>query len=279
MTVTLERDARARRARSTARPPQRHGGPAAGIDPRFVRRIDDLERKRKRKRHTKLSILILVTAALIAGLLVARSPLLSVSTIRVTGAGRTGAALVVDASRLAEGDPMTAVDPAAVAAQIERLPWVADARVERDWPSTVRISVIERVPVAVAGAGLGRMLVDRDGWVLGPAGAGTSLPSVGSLRPDDTPGHRLRPAQRDLVSVVTSMPADALDDVVWLDKNPVGIRALLTNGVLVVLGDDTQIRAKFAAVDAVLANIDPATIEVIDASVASFPTLTRTMSG
>src|SRR5207253_795999 len=65
--------------------------------------------------------------------------------------------------------PMVALDEAAAAHRIERLPWVANARVRRRWPNTVSIQVRERAPAAsVPAAGGGWALVDDRGHVLAP---------------------------------------------------------------------------------------------------------------
>ncbi len=84
----------------------------------------------------------------------------------MVGASRTGAGAVVEATGVSPGHPMTEVDGEAVAARVEALPWVERASVQRLWPATVRIRLVERTPVAQAVARDGVVLVDRTGRLL-----------------------------------------------------------------------------------------------------------------
>ncbi len=62
---------------------------------------------------------------------------------------------------------MAALDPAAVAARIERIPQIASAEVSRDWPGTVIVTVTERVPAALVPDSTGYEVVDGGGVVFG----------------------------------------------------------------------------------------------------------------
>ncbi len=125
------------------RPPTR---PA--IDPRIrERRIEVIrEAGRRRLRIT----LVIASTIVVLGLayLTVQSPLLDVDRIRVSGAPRVGSAAVVAASGIEKGAPMLWVDTGHVAARLEQLPWVAHARVARDFPGTVNITVTEYHPTA-----------------------------------------------------------------------------------------------------------------------------------
>ena len=65
------------------------------------------------------------------------------------------------------GTPLIRVDTAQVAARVETIRQVASARVSKDWPDGLSITVTERVPVvAVRMAGGGYDLVDHDGVIV-----------------------------------------------------------------------------------------------------------------
>ena len=122
----------------------------------------------------KVIIAGLVLVALVAaGAWVAwYSPWLAVSNVEVTVseapevAGPLTADEVTATAAVPPGTPMLRVDPAAIEARIAALPLVRSVHVDRAWPSTLRIDVRRRVPVAVMSTGAGYELVDREGVVL-----------------------------------------------------------------------------------------------------------------
>jgi cell division protein FtsQ len=71
-------------------------------------------------------------------------------------------------------------------ARLLESPWIADATFRRSLPSTVRVSVSEREPMAIGRLGDGLYLVDGHGMVIdeyGPAYADLDLPIVEGLSP------------------------------------------------------------------------------------------------
>ncbi|MFM8678037.1 MAG: cell division protein FtsQ/DivIB [Alphaproteobacteria bacterium] len=74
---------------------------------------------------------------------------LGVREIVVVGRRFSPAQDIVAATGLREGAPLLAFDPAAARAALERMPWIRSAAVERRFPGTVRIEVVERRPVAL----------------------------------------------------------------------------------------------------------------------------------
>ncbi len=134
-------------------------------------------------------------------------------------------------------------------ADLERLPWVTHATVERLLPNHLRVRVIERTPIAFVRQGSHIGLVDADGVLLDmpPESAGDphySFPVLTGLAPDDTP--ELRASRME---VYRRFMADldgggqhrtqALSEVDV--TNPEDVKALVTLGgsdVLVHFGDE-----------------------------------------
>jgi len=116
------------------------------IDPRIRdRRIEVIrEAGRRRLRVT----LVIASAIVVVGLayLTVRSPLLDVDHIQVTGSQRESASAIQDAAGVHTGDALLFVSTGAIAKRVERLPWVARARVTRDFPGTIAIAVTEFAP-------------------------------------------------------------------------------------------------------------------------------------
>src|SRR5205807_5701300 len=88
--------------------------------------------------------------------------------------------------------------------------WVRTARATREWPSTVRVVVTERSPVAVAPAdGGGWATVDATGRILAVTlPRDPDLPLVSGLPPAGKPGHRLGPEAAGDLAVAAALRPD-----------------------------------------------------------------------
>ena len=146
------------------------------IDPRFRERQIAVRRHAGRRRLLIAGILAGALSLGAGGLALLHSSLLAVRTVRVTGVTHTSRARVLSAAHLSR--LMIDVEGASAAQRIERLPWVADARFERHWPSSVQISVTERKPVGVVG--LPGAAVGPPGAAVGPQAEAVAPPGGGS---------------------------------------------------------------------------------------------------
>ena len=111
------------------------------IDPRIrERRIEVLRAAGRRRLRVTL---VIASAIVVVGLgyLVVRSPLLAVDHIRVTGSGREPRSKIMNAAGIHAGQSMVFLDAGAAQRRIERLQWIAHARVQREFPDTVNIDV------------------------------------------------------------------------------------------------------------------------------------------
>lgn len=248
----------------------------ARTHPRFEERLRLLEQRRRRRRRP-LVVLMVITGLAILAILIALSPLADVDSITVTGGERTGVDVIEAVAGISEGDALIGIDVDAATRRLESLPWVADATVRRSRSGAVDITIIERVPIATVGHGSDRRAVDREGRVLAAVPAETALPSIGGIRPEDTPGSTVREGQRDLAELVASLPADARDSVLTLSKIDGELTALRTDGIIVELGDGTSIREKFDAVSAVLTHYEPANLAKVDVRVPNAVAVTTTL--
>jgi cell division septal protein FtsQ len=139
----------------------------------------------RKKPHWLRIGLVAGVVALVGGLVGASyTPIFAASHLRV----RTGDELSrAEILRLAGVDRSTNIvhlDLGEVERRIERSPWVEDARVERSLPSTLRIRIVERRPVAVVDAERlergdlnGTAIVTEDGTVV-PSTPRGGLPIV-----------------------------------------------------------------------------------------------------
>ena len=143
-------------------------------DDRFAERRRSVVEDRAR-RYLKRTMLILIAAAAVAGgAFVLTSPLLSVDRLEIEGVQQSATAEALDREGIILGEPLIFLDLESAADEIRSDPWVLDVAIDRRWPTTVIVEVVERVPVAVVGAN--RDVVAADGVVL-PSGP-TDLPTI-----------------------------------------------------------------------------------------------------
>ena len=91
---------------------------------------------------------------------------LVVNDIEVEGRETTDVATIMAALGAARGTPIFAVSPSRAKAQLETLPWVRSAAIERRLPDTLIVRLIERHPLAVWQHDGKQELIDRDGEVI-----------------------------------------------------------------------------------------------------------------
>jgi cell division protein FtsQ len=223
-------------------------------------------------------IVVLAVAGLAAAVsALALSGLASARHVTVRGSVHTPDAAVVAAAGLAAAPPLLEVDPGTVAARVERLPWVARADVVRHWPDAVTITVVERVPVALADRHGGVALVDATGRVLAwPSTAPAGLPILHSSTPAGAPGTVVGPTARAGSAVAAALPPALSGHVVGVSVGTGDTVTLdLGGGVSAALGQPSSLGAKFESLASVLAGVPIQGPAVIDVTVPQEPTVGR----
>jgi cell division protein FtsQ len=260
------------------------------IDPRIRARRIEVRRRAGRRRLNRLIAIGVVVTVVVVAVAVIRSPLLDVDRIEVVGADLTGRDAVLAASGVRLGSRMAGVPLGAVAARVQRLPWVATVKVGRSWPGTVRITIAERVAVAgVPAVGGGFVILDATGW---EAGVAPDLPGW-ILRLEVEPvvpnlGTSVLSTLKPLVAVAASVPS-AMNGRLLALRLQAGGSAADVPGVevegtvrlpdgskaTVQLGPPDQLARKWLAVLTVLDQVDLVRVEKIDVRVPNAPAITR----
>jgi cell division protein FtsQ len=199
-----------------------------------------------------------VAAAVVAWLLLA-GPVLAVRAVHVDGLVTLPADQVQEAAGIGAGTPLLRVDVDSAEARVAGLPQVASVEVTRDWPDSVVITVVERVPVAVVGEAGRRSLIDADGvlfdMVTGRTPDGVVPLDVASPGPDD-------PATMAGVAAIGSLPARIRADVAAAAAGgPDDITLTLTDGTVVRWGDASESGEKSAALVGLLEQIASGALE------------------
>jgi cell division protein FtsQ len=201
---------------------------------------------------------VLSVVGIVAWLLLA-GPVLAVRAVQVDGISTLPAEQVQEAAALESGTPLLRVDVEAAEKRVARLPQVASVEVTRDWPDSVVITVVERVPVVIVGEAGRRSLVDADGvlfdTVTGDAPDGVVPLEVAEPGPGDA-------ATIAGLAAVGALPADVREQLAGATvDSPEDITLTLTDGTLVRWGDAGESAAKAAVLSALLEQISAEALE------------------
>jgi cell division protein FtsQ len=250
------------------------------MDPRIHRRRVEVRRQEGRRRLRVLVGITVVALLAAGGWAAVGSRALDVDHIVVQGVVHTPISAVAPAAHVRRGERMIDLDLAAAARGVGALPWVGRATVEREWPGSVRIRVVERAPAAVVPAAQGgSALVDAAGRVLDDVAAPPpGLAVLDGLGAAGPPGTSLSADAAAALSVAVAMPAELRSRV--LDVGPVGgtsgeVELRLPANATVRLGSAEDLQRKFDAVRAVLAQVDLRNLAVLDVRRPDSPVLTR----
>jgi cell division protein FtsQ len=215
---------------------------------RFAARV---RARRRRRRLIIVGVLLLVSGIVWAGL---KSPWATVERIEVTGTHRIDIAQVRAEAEPELGHPMLLARTAQIEAQVGRQRLVRSVRVQRRWPSGLRIEVQEREPVAALPVGSELALVDIDGVVIErvpqsrpPAGLPELQLSLGTLGPAGVT------ALRGTLAVFRGLPPDLAQQVKAIGADsPDGIWLTLKGGAKVEWGSSADSAQKARVLTALL---------------------------
>jgi cell division protein FtsQ len=187
------------------------GGAAPRRRPTADRRIAERRkaiiaaRVRRRRRILGWTLAAMALAAGVAWLI--RTPLFGLSAVRVDGTQAVAEAEVLEASKVRIGEPYLGLDLTAIRDRVAALPRVAAVQVNRDYPSSLRITVTERPPVASVSSGGVFWLVAADGTVLAQrASRPPDLPYVAQVPLPDGVGAGTRlPPGNELTNALAAL--------------------------------------------------------------------------
>lgn len=187
-----------------------------------------------------------------ASLVSSRSSLLRLRHLEVVGTSSLTRAEIV---RLAALSPSTNVlwfDAGAVERRLESDPWVARATVSRRLPGTIRISVVERAPVAMIRGEGGFRLLATDGVELGTVQADPALPEIVLVAGSSVPGG-ISMARAGAARAIAGLDGRGRPTVVRAVVGADGTLSVeLVGGSRVEYGDTTRIQAKTKAARRIL---------------------------
>ena len=217
----------------------------------------------------RLVLLLVVGGLAFAVWAVGWSSLLGVRHVDVTGESRTTEQTIRSAGAVPADRPLLRVDLGTIRQRVEKLPTVAHVDVSRVWPHTVRITVTERIPVAVVRRGSSLRLIDATGVDFAGAPQGAPYPML-DVNLDTTPAADVQAG----LAVIHALPGSLVRRLASVEAfDPTDVRLLLSDGTTLIWGSPAQTTEK-AQVFAALERTHP-TATTFDVSAPDAPAVQR----
>jgi cell division protein FtsQ len=224
------------------------------------------------RRSLALGVAILALA--LGGYLIAReSSLFSIDRIEVRGGSRQVARQVHSTLASLVGKPLVGLDGSAVLHQVDALPSVVSASYDRDFPHTLRITVVPERPAAVIRRGPDSWLVSTRGRVMEGLAA-TALPTLPriwiSTHTAVRTGIRLTAAGAAIAAHAAGLAGAFGARVSSVSYTNRSLVFHLRSGPELLLGDGGDIKLKIAVASRLLAML-PSGSTYLDVSIPGRP--------
>lgn len=225
------------------------------MDTRIAQRRAEVRHERMHDRRRRTLIAAVLAILLAAGVAVERSSLVALAAVEVHGAHRLEPEAVRDAADLPLGTSTLRLRLGAAADRVRAMPGVRSAALRRVDPLTVRIDVVERLPVVAVASGGRAVLVDADGIVVG-AGSTGRLPVVATslaALPEAGEDVDARPILRNAMAVYRGLPGPLRAAVRRYEAvGPDDLDLMLSAGVRVRFGRGDRVAEKARILGALL---------------------------
>jgi cell division protein FtsQ len=221
-----------------------------------------------------LALGLAILAVGLGGYLIAReSSLFAIDRIEVRGGSRQVARQVHGALASLVGKPLVGLDGSAVLRKVDALPTVVSATYDRDFPHTLRITVLAERPAAVLRRGPDGWLVSTRGRVMQslPATALPNLPRIWiSTHTPVQIGTELTAAGAATAAHAAGLAGAFRARVGSMTYTTGSLVFHLRSGLELLLGDGGDIRLKVAVASRLLAML-PAGSTYLDVSIPGRP--------
>jgi len=218
----------------------------------------------RRDRWKGLFVILLIVGLLgVAAWVLLGSRLLVVRQVEVSGLDLVSRSRVLAAAGVPIGTPLARIDPAKVEGRVASLREVESVTVERGWPTTLRIVVHERVPVAVVQRAGKYYQLDSHGVTVLTS---NSQPSTLPLLVTPTPSASDRTTLAAL-GVLKSLPGRITTKLFTVEAlSPEAVTLRLSGGITLVWGAAERSSEKLRVFDALMATKAGRTAHTIDVS-------------
>lgn len=232
-----------------------------------------LKRRQRRRRRVAigLTVLLILAIGLVATwfLWFKDSSLVAIEDVRVVGLqelGRSGDAEEIEQATRTSVQAMTTLNASEedLRQDLATFPRVADVEIVTDFPSTATVELSVRTDGSILGEGGQALLIADDGTILGTAeGIEGDLPTLDGERPA-ADASRLEGRNLSKAVVLGAVPSELRPFVVSASSGEQGVEVELTNGLILIFGDDTRVDQKWRAAASVIADPELSGATAID---------------
>jgi len=195
-----------------------------------------------------LATVVLAVVGVGLALILYFTPMMSARNIVVTGIGAISREEILDAAQVRPGTPLLQINTDQVADRVAAIRRVASARVQRQYPSALRITIVERVPVVVKDFPDGPHLFDRDGVDFATGPPPPALPYIDVENPGPTD-----PSTLAALQVLSALRPEVLGQVGRIAAPSVSsITLTLSDGRVVIWGSTDRAEEKAEKLAALL---------------------------
>ncbi|MDR0434953.1 MAG: cell division protein FtsQ/DivIB [Gracilibacteraceae bacterium] len=207
-----------------------------------------------KKKISPLTKAMLFCLLMLCFFLFLRSQFFAITAIRTEGLAQLQESDVLRLAGVKAGDNLFLAETEALTSKLKLNPMVADARVEKNFPGGLVISVTERTPAALIlkADGSGAIEIDKQGFVLRiyESWPRVSLPVVTGLETEETaePGKQINSSRlTSVLNMIRQIPPEIAPQIGEININSASqIVFFLTSGIEVRLGKSDMYEAKFA---------------------------------
>lgn len=195
-----------------------------------------------------LMTVLLAVVGVGLGLILYFTPAMSARSIVVSGTGVVTREEILDVAQVRIGTPLLQIDTNQVADRVAAIRRVATARVQRQYPSALRITIVERIPVVVKDFPDGPHLFDHDGVDFATDPPPPALPYIDVENPGPTD-----PATLAALKVLSTLRPEVAGQVGRIAAPSVSsITLTLSDGRVVIWGTTDRAEEKAEKLAALL---------------------------
>lgn len=237
--------------------------------------------KRKGLRNVLIGVAAVVVVIALVMAIALFSPALAVKKIDYVGRTLVSEKTLATALAPLVEKSLTQISDEDVATLLQSVPQVKSSWIEARPPSTLRVHIVERVPVALLSTGKTFYLVDQDGVQLGTAAdrSKAGLPLI-----DGGKAVVGKATFQAITAVLATLPKSILGKLSSASaKSPDAVELKMTDGKLVVWGNASDMELKAKVLEALInapaptpdpnkpGETAPASVKVYDVSTPRYP--------
>jgi len=209
-----------------------------------------LRRRRRRTNRIYVGLGVALVVMLVGYIALYFLPVFAVREVKVNGPQTIPSDLVIERAAVVPGTPLLQVDTHSVARRVAGIPRVDQVTVKRDYPSALRIEMVERTALVVVDVDGEAHLVDAAGVDFGP---GEVPPGTPTLTVGDEARSSLPAIVRELAGVFEEVRGTARQEIASVHvETPASIELTLGDGRVVEWGAAGRDHEKAVALEMVL---------------------------